>query len=307
MADKAIITASITGAMHIPTQSEYLPITPEQIADEAVRSYEAGAAVAHIHVRDPKNGRPISDIDLFRKVSQSVRDRCNIVLCQTTGGHASMSLEERIKPMLELRPELASCNSGSMNFSIHPLLKKFKEFKHDWEQGYLEMSEDMIFSNTFKGIRYYVESMYKQDTKPEFEVYDVGQINNLAFMTNEGIVKKPIYLQFILGVLGGIPASVVNLSFMVETARKAIGEFEWSACIAGKDQIPIGTVALVMGGNVRVGLEDNLYLQKGVKAKSNAELVAKICHIASELGIETATPDEVREILGLKGINNVNY
>ena len=303
MTKKAVITCAITGSMNVPSMSEYLPITPQEIADEAVRAYEAGAAVAHIHVRDPKNGKPVTDIKLFREVATSVKERCNIVLCVTTGGHASMPIDERLSPV----SELASCNSGSMNFSIHPLLNKLTEFKYDWEQPYIADSEDLIFPNTFKSMRYYVETMYANGTKPEFEVYDVGQINNLAHLVKSGIVKEPVYIQFILGVLGGIPASVENLNFLVETAKKAFGAVQWSACIAGKSQIPIGTVALVMGGNVRVGLEDNIYLKKGTKAKSNAELVAKIVGIAHELNIETASSDEARQMLGLKGAQNVNF
>ena len=297
MTKKAVITCAITGSMNVPSMSEYLPITPQEIADEAVRAYEAGAAVAHIHVRDPKNGKPVTDIKLFREVATSVKERCNIVLCVTTGGHASMPIDERLSPVSDLKPELASCNSGSMNFSIHPLLNKLTEFKYDWEQPYIADSEDLIFPNTFKSMRYYVETMYANGTKPEFEVYDVGQINNLAHLVKSGIVKEPVYIQFILGVLGGIPASVENLNFLVETAKKAFGAVQWSACIAGKSQIPIGTVALVMGGNVRVGLEDN----------SNAELVAKIVGIAHELNIETASSDEARQMLGLKGAQNVNF
>ena len=305
--EKAIITCAVTGSMNVPSMSEYLPIAPLEIADEAVRAYEAGAAVAHIHVRNPENGRPVTDIKLFREVAGSVKERCNIVICITTGGHALMPVDERLGPVSDLKPELASCNCGSMNFSIHPLLNKLTEFKYDWEQPYIANSEDLIFPNTFKSMRRYVETMYAHGTRPEFEVYDVGQINNLAHLVKSGIVKEPVYLQFILGVLGGIPASVENLNFLVETAKKTFGAIQWSACIAGKDQIPIGTVALVMGGNVRVGLEDNIYLKKGVKAKSNAELVAKIVTIAHELNIETANPDKARQMLCLKGTQNLNF
>lgn len=307
MANKAIITAAITGGIHIPTQTEYLPITPKQIIDETVLAYEAGAAVAHIHVRDPQDGRPISDLDLFHEVSASIKQRCNIILCITSGGNPAMTLEERISPVSKLQPELASCNSGSINFSLHPLADKFKEFKYEWEKPYLEASEDRIFPNTFKSIAYYTQTMYECGTVPEFEVYDVGHLNNLAFLISQGKIKKPVYLQFVMGILGGIPATISNLNYLVETATRTIGDFNWSACCAGKDQMTIGTVALAMGGNARVGLEDNVWLEKGVKAKSNAEQVAKIVRIARELSVEIATPDEARKILGLKGMDKVNY
>jgi uncharacterized protein (DUF849 family) len=307
MSNKRIITAAITGAIHVPSMSEYLPITPEQIADEAVKAWEAGAAVAHIHVRNPENGKPLTDLNMFREVASSIKKRCNMILCITTGGAPTMPVEERLSPVRELKPELASCNGGTINFALHPLLEKIKEFKYDWEKPHLEWTEEQIFPNNFKSLRIYLETFYKNQTKPEFEIYDVGQINNLNFLLERGIFQRPVYLQFVMGILGGIPSSVENLVFLVETARKTIGDFQWSVGVAGKDQFRIGTVALAMGGNVRVGLEDNLWLEKGIKARSNAEQVSKIVRIARELGIEPATPDEARRMLGLKGQNRVNY
>jgi uncharacterized protein (DUF849 family) len=307
MSNKRIITAAITGAINVPSMSEYLPITPEQIADEAVRAYESGAAVAHIHVRDPLNGKPLTDLNMFREVASNIKNRCNMVLCITTGGAPTMPVEERLSPVRELKPELASCNGGTINFALHPLLDKIKEFKYDWEKPHLEWTEEQIFPNNFKSLRIYLKTFYENGTKPEFEIYDVGQINNLSHLLDRGVFKRPVYLQFILGILGGIPASIENLVFLVETARKTIGDFQWSVGVAGKDQFRIGAVALAMGGHVRVGLEDNLWLGSGVKAKSNAEQVSKIIRIARELGIEPATPDEARQFLGLKGLEKVNF
>jgi len=307
MARKRIITAAVTGAIHNPTLSEYLPITPEEIVEDAVKAYEAGAAVAHIHVRVPEDGRPVTDMDLFKQVTSEIKKRCNLVLCVTSGGSPTMTHEERIRPVPILQPELASNNAGSMNFALFQLLNKVKDWKHQWEKDWYASTEDLIFPNTFKSLKYFVETMYKYDTKPEFEVYDVGMINNLAYLIDVGVIKKPIYLQFVMGILGGIPATVQNLLFLVETAKKQIGDFEWSLAAAGKDQLPLTTVALTMGGHVRVGLEDSIWLRKGVLAKSSAEQVAVIKRIANDLSIETATPDEAREILGLKGLDKVNF
>jgi len=307
MRDKRIITAAITGAIHVPSMSEYLPITPEQIADEAVRAYEAGAAVAHIHVRNPENGRPLTDLNMFREVASAIKERCPMVLCITTGGAPTMPVEERLSPVNELKPELASCNGGTINFALHPLAEKIKEFKFEWEKPHLEWTEEQIFPNNFKSLRIYLQTFYNNQTKPEFEIYDVGQINNLVHLLTRGIFHRPVYLQFIMGILGGIPASIENLVFLAETAKRTIGDFQWSVGVAGKEQFKIGAAALAMGGHVRVGLEDNLWLDRGIKAKSNAEQVSKIIRIARELGLEPATPEEARRILGLKGLPNVNY
>jgi len=305
--NKAIITAALTGAIHTPTMSPYLPITPQQLIDEILAVHEAGGAVAHLHVRDPKDGCPNADQDVFRDIATEVKKQCDIILCITTGGRLGESVEKRVQVVSTLKPELASLNAGSLNFALFHVADKYKDWKYEWEKQYLEGTEDLIFPNTFKTMRQFLSIFKEMETKPEFEIYDVGMINNLAFLIEAGYVQRPVYLQFVLGVLGGIPPAPENLMFMLETARKAIGDFEFSACVAGKAQFPLCTQSLIMGGNARVGLEDNLYLEKGVLAKSNAEQVAKIIRIARELGIEPATPQEAREILGLKGLDKVNF
>jgi uncharacterized protein (DUF849 family) len=304
---KVIVTAAINGSVHTPTMSPYLPITPQQIADEAVRVYEAGGAIAHVHVRNPENGMPVSDPELFRQVAVEVKSRCNIVLCFTTGGTPEMSVADRAKVVSALKPELASFNAGSLNFGIFPIAENIEDFKYDWERPFLEGSENGIFPNTFKTLREYSQLFAENETKPELEVYDTGMINNLAFLIQRGYIKRPLHLQFVLGILGGIPASANNLVFLYNTAREAIGDFTWSVCAAGRHQFPMCTMSMIMGGHVRVGMEDNLYLSKGVLAKSNAEQVEKIIRIAREFGHEPATPDETREILKLKGQDKVNF
>jgi len=307
MKEKAVITAAITGSIHTPTMSEYLPITPKQIADEAVRAYEAGAAVVHVHGRNPDNGLPSPDIHLMKDIITSIKSRCPVVICITTGGGMGMTLEQRVAPVTAYRPELASCNAGSMNWGLFPALARYKEWKYEWEKMMLAMTEDFIFPNTFKTLREYCEVFNKNETKPEFEIYDTGMVNNVAFLIQAGYIKKPVYIQFVMGILGGIPASSENLMFLVNQAKNLICDFEYSVCVAGRAQFPICTQSLLLGGNCRVGLEDNLYLDKGKMAKSNAEQVAKMVRIAQELGIEPATPEEARKILGLKGIDKVNY
>ena len=307
MKDKAVITAAITGSIHTTSMSPYLPITPKQIADDAVRAYEAGAAVCHIHARDPETGRPTPDINLIKEIITSIKSRCNIVVCITTGGGLGMTAEQRLVPVSTFKPELASFNGGSINFALFHALDKFKDFKFEWEKQYLNMTEDFIFPNTFKSMREFAAIFQANGTKPEFEIYDSGMVNNVAFMIERGQVKKPVYIQFVMGVLGGITPSPENLMFMVDYAKRLIGDFEFSVCVAGRAQFNICTQSLLLGGNCRVGLEDNLYLEKGKMAKSNAEQVAKIIRIARELGIEPASADEARKILGLKGMDKVNF
>ena len=310
--EKAIITAAITGSIHTPSMSPYLPITPKQIADEAVRAYEAGAAVVHIHARNPETGQPDSNIELFREIITNIKSRCNVVICITTGGGLGMTIAERVKPVPTFKPELASLNFGSINFCLMPQLdtmeRKGTTLKYPWEEKYLTMTEDLIFPNTFKSLKEFCRIFAESETKPEIEIYDVGMIYNLAYMLRQAApIKEPVYLQFVLGVLGSIQPSVSNLVFLYNTAREVIGDFIWSVCVAGRAELPLCTTALVMGGNARVGMEDNLWLGKGVMAKSNAELVERIISIAGALSIEIATPDEARQILGLKGLDKVNY
>ncbi len=307
MKEKAIVTAAITGSIHTPTMSDYLPLTPKQISDNAVRAYEAGAAVCHIHARDPETGTPTPNVNVMKEIITDIKSRCNMVVCITTGGAMGMTVEQRVTPVDLFKPELASFNAGSMNFALFPVTPRYKEWKFDWEKPYLDASEDGIFPNTFKSMREYFVKFNDAGTKPELEVYDSGMINNVAFMIQASHVKKPVYLQFVMGVLGGITASSENLLFMVDYARRLIGDFEFSVCVAGRAQFLICAQSLLIDGNVRVGLEDNLYLEKGRMAKNSAEQVAKIVRIAKELGIEPATPDEARQILGLKGIDKVNF
>jgi uncharacterized protein (DUF849 family) len=304
---KRIITAAITGAIHTPSMSPYLPVTPEQIAEEAIKVHKAGGAVAHIHVRDPKTGYPTADQDAYREIAVRVKKKCDIILCFTTGGRLTEPLERRVKVVSSLKPEMASLNAGSLNFGLFHIVDKIKKWKYQWEKEYLEGTEDVIFPNTFKTMREYLAVIYQNKTKPELEIYDVGMINNVSFLIQAGYLKKPVYLQFVMGILGGIPATPQNLIFLVESAKSAIGDFEFSVCAAGKMQFHLCTQSLILGGHARVGLEDNLYLGRGAIAKSNAEQVSKIIRIAKELGLEPATPDETRKILNLKGLGKVNF
>jgi uncharacterized protein (DUF849 family) len=302
-----IITAAVTGAIHTPTMSSHLPITPDQIVKDALGAHAAGAAVVHIHVRDPETGQPSADPELFGEILSKIKSACDVVVCTTTGGGRGQSAEERVRVVKTYSPELASLNAGSLNFALFPLLEKIKEFKHEWEPQFLAMSENYIFPNTFKTLKEFSQYFAKEDTKPEFEIYDSGMLTNLEFLISRGLVKKPVYLQFVLGILGGMQATVNNLVFLYNSAREIIGDFKWSVCAAGKEQFRMCNLALLMGGNTRVGLEDNLYLEKGVMAKSSAEQVRKIIRIGKEHGLEPATPDEAREILNLKGQDKVRF
>ncbi len=304
---KRIITAALTGAVHTPSMSPYLPITPGQLADEAVRVHEAGAAVAHVHVRDPETGMPNADQDIYRQIAEDVKRRCDIILCFTTGGKLGEPIENRARVASTLKPELTSLNAGSLNFALFHVTGNIPQWKYDWEKPYLDATEDLIFPNTFKTMRQFLEIIYANGARPEFEIYDVGMVNNLAFLLKEGIAKRPVYLQFVLGILGGIPATLENLIFLVNTARSQIGDFQFSVCAAGRHQIPMCTGSLILGGHARVGLEDSLYVSKGVLAKSSADQVNKISTIAREIGLELASPDEAREILGLKGLDKVDF
>ena len=304
---KAIITAALTGSIHTPSMSPHLPITARQLTDEILAVHAAGGAVAHLHVRDEETGIPNADQDIYREIATEVKKHCDIILCTTTGGRLGESVEKRVAVASSLKPELASLNAGSLNFALFHVVDKVEQWNFDWEKSYLESTDDFIFPNTFKTMRQFLEIFDKTQTKPEFEIYDTGMINNLAFLIRKGITKRPVYLQFVMGILGGIPATPENLVHLYETARRQIGDFKFSVCAAGSAQFPLCTQSLIMGGNARVGLEDNLYLEKGVLAKSNAEQVAKIIRIAKELGIEPATPAEAREILGLKGLDQVAF
>lgn len=304
---KAIITAAVTGSIHTPTMSPHLPVTPAQLVDDILSVHAAGGAVAHLHVRDPQNGRPNADQDIYRQVAEEVKRHCDIILCTTTGGRLGEPVENRVRVVANLQPELASLNAGSLNFALFQIVKNYPAWQHQWEKEYLEATEDYIFPNTFYTMRKFLEHFQQNGTKPEFEVYDVGMINNLAHLITRGLVQTPVYLQFVMGILGGIPATIDNLVYLLNTARAQIGDFQWSVCAAGRFQFPMTTHALLMGGNARVGLEDNLYLERNVLAKNSGEQVAKLVRIAREFGTEPATPTEARQILGLKGLGKVNY
>ncbi|MFW6056083.1 MAG: 3-keto-5-aminohexanoate cleavage protein [Chloroflexota bacterium] len=299
---KTIVTAAITGAIHTPSMSPHLPITPGQIADHAVGAWEAGAAVVHIHARDPETGQPTSDAAVFGEIFERIRSRCDVIICATTGGGLGMSIEERTRVVHDFRLELASFNAGSINFGLFDLPERMKiqQWHYDWELPYLRMTKDFIFRNTFKSLEELPQMFSTHGTKPEAEVYDSGMLNNLAYLVDRGYLQKPVYVQFVLGIMGALPASVENLLFLLQLARRTLGlDFIWSVCAAGRFQMPLCTAGLLLGGNVRVGMEDSLWLEKGVPAKSSAEQVAKIARIARELSIETATPAEARQILGL--------
>jgi uncharacterized protein (DUF849 family) len=305
--NKAIFTAAVTGSIHTPTMSPHLPVTAQEIIEDILSVHEAGGAVAHVHVRDEKTGLPNADQETYQRVLSEVKKRCDIIICTTTGGRLGEPVENRVRVVSNLEPELASLNAGSLNFALYHVADNYKDWQQEWEEEYLRGTEDFIFPNTFYTMRKFVEAMGQHGTKPEFEIYDMGMINNLAQLIREGHVQTPVYLQFVLGILGGIPASAENLVYLLDTARRQIGDFEWSVCAAGRFQMPMTTHALLMGGNARVGLEDNLYLEKGVLAKNSGEQVAKLIRIAREFGIEPANPDEARQILGLKGLDKVNY
>jgi uncharacterized protein (DUF849 family) len=244
---------------------------------------------------------------LYKEVASEIKNRCDIIVCITTGGGFGMTVQERARSVPVLKPELASLNFGSLNFALFHALESYKEFEWQWEREYLQSTEDVIFPNTFKSIREFCSIFRENETQPELEVYDLGMVSNVEFMLSNGHLNRPIYIQFVMGILGGMPATVDNLLFVYNTARKLLGDFNWSVCAAGRQQFQMGTLALLLGGNVRVGLEDNLYLERGVRAKSNAEQVEKIVRIARELGLEPASPDEARAILGLKGLDKVAY
>jgi len=304
---KIIITAALTGAIHTPSMSPYLPFTTEDIIEEGVRSHNAGAAVVHVHARNPEDGCPSSDGKIFKEILSGIKSKSNVIITPTTGGSPTMTPEERLAVVSALKPEMATFNAGSLNFALYPVVEKIKEFKYPWEKDYLEGTESFIFSNHFKSLHVYIKTMNEVGAKPELEIYDVGQINNLAQLVAEGYLKPPLYLQFVMGILGGIPASIANLIYMINEARRLLGNFRWSVCAAGRFQLSMGVVNVLEGGFWRVGLEDNLYLERGILAKSSAEQVEKAIRIIRELGFEPATSDEAREILGLKGIDKVNY
>ncbi len=307
--EKLIITAAISGAATIPSLTQYLPITPQEIADSAIQAAEAGAAIVHIHARRPEDGYPSSDPEHFREILTRIKEKSDVVICITTGGSVLMTVQERAAVVPLFKPEMCSFNMGSINFALHTALGSVKEFKYPWEKQYLEMSKGFIFKNTFEDFDYLCQVTRENQTKPELEIYDVGHLYNLDHIVNEGKMLPPLHLQFVMGVLGAIRGTPEDLTYLVTRATVLFGKgnFTWSVIGVGAAEINLSTMAIHMGGHVRVGLEDNIYLKKGVLAKSNAELVEKVVKLAGMLNREVATPDEARKILGLKGREAVNY
>ncbi|BBQ00569.1 3-keto-5-aminohexanoate cleavage protein [Burkholderia sp. SFA1] len=304
---KVIISCAVTGATHVPTMSAHLPITPAQIRDQAIDAAEAGAAIIHLHARDPNDGRPTPDPAIFRQFVPAIAEATDAVINITTGGSTRMSLEERLAYPLQAAPEMCSLNMGSMNFSIHPLAAKVSSWRYEWEKGYVEGMEDMIFRNTFKDIRRILLELGGRGTRFEFECYDLGHLYNLAHFVDQGLIKPPFFIQSVFGILGGMGADPENMTVMRATADRLFGRenYHFSVLGAGRHQMPLVTMSAILGGNVRVGLEDSVYIAKGVKAESNAQQVRKIRRILEELSFEIASPDEARAMLGLKGRDKV--
>lgn len=305
---KVIITCAVTGAIHTPSMSPYLPVTPQEIADAAIGAAEAGAAVVHLHARDPQNGKPSQDPELFRQFLPKIKSAVNVVINLTTGGAPTMAVEERLQPALRLKPEVASLNMGSMNFGLYEMLDRFSKFDHAWEKPYLEGSHDLIFRNTFKDIAHILRSCSGNGTRFEIECYDIGHLYTAAHFLDRGLLKPPLFIQSVFGIRGGIGPHPEDVLHMKRTADRLFGEeYQWSVLGAGRNQMFVAAQSAVMGGNVRVGLEDSLWIAKGELARSNAAQVSKIRRILSELGLEVATADDARRILKLKGANEVGF
>lgn len=305
---KVIITCAVTGAIHTPSMSPYLPVTPEEIIDAAVGAAEAGAALVHVHARNPKTGQPDQSPEAFEPFLKVIKQRSNCVINITTGGAPTMLVEERLQPCAHFKPEVASLNMGSMNFGLYPMLNRFKEFKHDWERPYLEGSNDRVFKNTFKDIENILTTCAENGTRFEIECYDIGHLYTLAHFVDRGLVKPPFFVQSVFGLLGGIGPHPEDVAHMKRTADRLFGEdYHWSVLGAGRHQLPIAAMAVAMGGNLRVGLEDSLWLGPGQLARSNADQVRAARQIVEGLGLEIATPDDAREQLQLKGADKVAF
>jgi len=303
-----IVTCAVTGAIHTPSMSPYLPITAQEIVEESLAAADAGAAIVHLHARDPKDGRPSQDPSLFREFLPEIGKRSGVVINLTTGGAPTMLVEERLQPALQLKPELASLNMGSMNFGLYPMLNRFKEFRHGWERPYLEGSEDRVFKNTFKDIRYILESCAGHGTRFEIECYDIGHLYTAAHFVDRGILKGPLFIQSVFGLLGGIGAHAEDVLHMKRTADRLFGQdYFWSVLGAGRNQMPVAAMSAAMGGNVRVGLEDSLWGGPGQLARSNADQVRRVTTMLKSLNLEVATPDQARSMLRLKGAAQVGF
>lgn len=305
---KVIITCAITGAIHTPSMTPHLPITPDEIASEAIAAAEAGASILHLHARDPQTGQPDQRPEAFAPFLPRVKQGTNAVINITTGGSPYMSVEERVSPAATYQPEVASLNMGSMNFGLFPLLKKYKEFQFDWERVHLEGSRDLVFRNSFQDIEYVLDTCYGNGTRFEFECYDTSHLYNLAHFADRGLVKAPFFVQSVFGLLGGIGPHPEDVMHMKRTADRLFGkDFRWSVLGAGSNQFRIAAQAAALGGNVRVGLEDSIWAGKGELATSNAVQVTKVRQIIEGLGLAIATPDEARDILALKGGDQVAF
>ena len=305
---KVIITCAVTGAIHTPSMSPYLPITAEEIADAAIGAAEAGAALVHVHARDPKTGKPDQSPEAFSPFLQVIKQRSNCVINITTGGAPTMGLEERLRPCAHFKPEVASLNMGSMNFGLYPMLERQKTFKHDWEKPYLEGSHDRIFKNTFADIEGILTTCAQNNTRFEIECYDLGHLYTLRHFADRGIVKAPFFIQSVFGILGGIGPHPEDVMHMKRTADRLFGDdYHWSVLGAGRNQLPVATQAIALGGNVRVGLEDSLWAGPGQLATSNAQQVRLVRGIIENMGLEIASSDEAREMLQLKGGDKVNF
>ena len=308
MSHKVIITCAPTGAIHTPSMSPYLPVTPDQIAAAAIAAAEAGATILHLHARDPNDGRPTQDPDVFRQFLPRIKSSTNAVINITTGGSPHMTVDERLQPAMQLQPELASLNMGSMNFGLYPMLKRYRKFKYSWEQAHLENSRDLIFRNSFADIERILTTCSKNGTRFEFECYDISHLYNLAHFLDRGMVKPPLFVQSVFGILGGIGTHAEDLMHMRRTADRLFGsQYHWSILGAGGSQIRLASMGAAMGSNVRVGLEDSLWAGPGKLAESNVEQVMMIREVLDGLSLQVATPDEARQMLDLKGGGQVAF
>lgn len=305
---KVIITCAITGSIHTPSMSPHLPVTPDEITAAALGAAQAGAAIVHLHARNPEDGRPTQDPDVFRKFVPQIKAGSDVVINITTGGAPTMPVQERLQPALQLQPEVASLNMGSMNFGLYEMLQRYKSFKHSWEQPYLQGTEDLVFRNSFKDIAYILRSCSENDTRFEIECYDIGHLYNAAHFVDRGLVKPPLLIQSVFGIRGAIGTHVEDLMHMKRTADRLFGEdYQWSVLGVGRNQIPLATISAAMGSNVRVGLEDSLWDGPGKLAETNAAQVRRMRGIIEALSLQVATPDDARQLLKLKGRQNVAF
>jgi uncharacterized protein (DUF849 family) len=299
---KVIVTCAVTGSIHTPSMSPYLPVTPDDIADASIAAAKAGASIVHLHARDPIDGRPTQDPSLFSQFLPKIMEATDVVINITTGGAATMTIEERLRPALQHAPEVASLNMGSMNFGLYPMLGRFKEFKHSWERPYLEGSVDRVFKNTFQDIEHILTACARNGTRFEIECYDIGHLYTAAHFLDRGIIEGPLFIQGVFGILGGIGAHHEDVAHMKRTADRLFGnDYLFSVLGAGRNQMPVANQSLLMGGNVRVGLEDSLWDGPGRLAASSALQVQRVCTLIESLSLEVASPDEARAMLKLRG------